>query len=161
MLIRKLNNRNTINRSVIALAVITLTVTSVQLAIGWLQPVAANGDGSVRQVSVGIIPGQTIRLSIRCTQDDGPLLYSTYTYDQFGNLLQTQPPARVPAGGFNYTDISRRDLQLDGEPRTERLQVVVKLVLDPPPTRPSDVVSSVEIIDDVTGATTVVFTGLE
>ena len=158
---RNTNNRIFSNRYVTALVVVALAATSVLLAAGWLQPVAANGgDGSVRGVSVGVNRGQTIRLTIRSTHD--PISYSSATYDQVGNLIHATPPQRVPAGEFRYSDICRRDLHAEGEPDTGRLQVLVKLVIElPAGTEPSDVKTSMEIINEETGATTVLFTGLE
>lgn len=157
---RDTNNRITSNRYVMALVVVALAATGILLAAGWLQPVAANGDGSVRMVSVGVSPGQTIRLTIRSVDD--PLSYSSATYDRIGNLIHATPPTRVPPREFRYSDISRRDLHVEGEPGTGRIQVLVKLVIElPPGTEPSDIKTSMEIINEETGATTVVFTGLE
>lgn len=130
-----MKTRNTITK------LITKTLAVAALALlcgaGWLQPVQAQiGDGSVKflsYASIGIVPGQKVRLSVANTeQSAGNLSLSFSYYLAHGSNSSSSVPLyesewiQVPPGEFRSSDVSRKDLKTEGEPRTGRAQVMVK-----------------------------------
>src|SRR5262245_44633537 len=162
------------NRFIIGLAVVALAAAGILWKGAGLQPVAASSQNeSTGFVSLGITPGQTLRINVSNTAeplDPGPITW-TYTVTNTGSTpLYESGRIQVPPGEFRYSDVSRRDLPVEGEPGTGRVQMLVKLVIQlPRGVAPSDILSSVEIINEETGATTVLssvrptvsYTGLE
>jgi len=129
-------------------------------AAGWLQPVKAqSGDGSVRFVSytsTAIIPGEKIRLSVGNTdKSTGNLSLSFSYYLAHGTNSSSSVPLyesewiQVPPGEFRSADVSRKDLNIEGEPGTGRAQVLVKVtIVAPAGSNPEDFPGSLEVIKD-------------
>ena len=60
----------------------------------------------------------------------------------------------MPPGEFRFSDVSRRDLNTEGEPGTGRAQVIVRVtIITPEGSNPEDFPGSLELINEATGAT--------
>ena len=130
---------------------------------GWPQPVEAqSGDGSVRFVSyasIGIARGRKVHLSVgNPEQATGTLTLSLSYYLAHGTNSVNSVPLyesgwiRVPPGGFGSSDVSRRDLNTEGEPETGRVQTLLKMVFEAPSGSNMEEFSiSIEDIDEQTG----------
>src|SRR5262245_39647795 len=117
-----MKHRITCNRFAIRLAVVALAAAGILWGGAWLQPVAASSqDMSVGFVPVGITPGQALRINVSNTAkplDPGPITW-TYTVTNTGTTpLYESERILVPPGEFRYSDISRRNLPVAGEPGT-------------------------------------------
>jgi hypothetical protein len=152
--------RSTITKLIaITIAVAMLAAAGLLCGAGWLQPVEAQGgDGSVRFVSytpIGIAHGQRVRLSVGNTEESATnrFVYMYYTTTSpSGVPLYESERIQVPAGGFSFSDVSREDLNTEGEPRTGRVQMMVRVEIEAPSgSKPSDVIVSVETIEEATG----------
>ncbi len=158
---------NTIKKS------IAITVTMAALAAaclggaGWLHPVEAQtGDGSVKFVSyqsIGIVHGQKIRLSVGNTEQSAGTLRLSFSYylahvsnSSSRVFLHETEWISVPPGEFRFSDLSWKDLKTEGEPEMGRAQVIVRVtIIAPDGSKPPDFSGALEIIDEATGATTV------
>jgi hypothetical protein len=152
-----MKTRNTITK----LIVLTLSVAAL-LAADLLsgQPVKAQtSDGSVRFVSyasLGIVPGQKIRLSVANSEKSGgtaSLSFSYYlahgTNASGGVPLYQSEWIQVPPGEFRFADVLHKDLKTEGEPQTGRAQLLVGLtMMIPTGSNPEDFPWSMEVIDD-------------
>lgn len=164
-----MKTRNTITTSI----AITMTMAALAAACllggaGWVKPVEAQtGDGSVRFVSyqsIGIVPGEKVRLSVGYTQESaGTLRLSFSYYLAHGTNSTNRRPVyesewiSVPPGELWFSDLSWRDLKTEGEPLTGRAQLMVRVtVIGPAGTDPADLPGSLEVVNEVTGATTVI-----
>jgi hypothetical protein len=159
---KDMKNRIIRNNSMIALAVLVLAAASLQLGTGWLQLPKARAqlqDGSVVFVSdsiSGIIPGQAARISVAHLADPRsvePLYFQCKVFDQNGALLFQSERLETPPGQFRYLDIFRRDLNVDGEPKTGRVQMSMAVFVFLPHGRKSDVSITGEVLDEQTGET--------
>ena len=143
---------------------LTITTAIVALATaGRLQPVKAQtGDGSVKFISyasTGIIPGEKIRLNIgNPEKSTGNLSLSFSYYLAHGTNASSSVPLyesgwiQVPPGQFRSSDVSRKDLNTEGEPGTGRAQVLVKInIIAPAGTKPEDLPGSLEVLEDEGG----------
>ena len=144
----------------ITIAVAMLAATGLLCGAGWLQPVEAqSGDGSVRflsYASIGIAPGQAVRISggenPNLTSSTGWFRYSIT--NPSGVPLYDSEWRYVPVRRFSFSDVSREDLNTEGEPRTGRAQVMVTVTLRVPAgSNPEDFPASLELIDEETGRT--------
>ena len=130
-----MKTRNTITKFLtISLAVAVLSVA------GWLTPVAAQtGNDTVSLVayaSVGIATGEGVRLSMANPKTSaGNLKLRVCLYPAGGRLDSNTVPLyesewiEVPPGEFWSTDVWRKDLKTDGEPQTQRQQLLATMVL--------------------------------
>ncbi|HET6978984.1 MAG TPA: DNA-directed RNA polymerase subunit omega [Pyrinomonadaceae bacterium] len=143
------------------MAVVTLSLIG---AAGWLQPVQAqNSDGSVRftsYASIGIVPGQKIRLSVSNSETStGNLSLSFSYYLAHGSHTAISVPVyesewmRVPRGEFRFSELTREQLRTEGESGTGRAEVIVRVdMIAPAGSNPEDFPSLLEIIQDGTSA---------
>ena len=134
-----------------------ITITVAALAV-WLQPAQAQtGDGSVRFVSyasVGIVHGQKVRLSVANTEESGGSLSLSFSfYLAHGTNASSSVPLyesdwiKVPAKEFRYSDVSREELNTQGEPETGRAQMIVKVtIIAPAGANADDFPASLEIL---------------
>lgn len=147
-----MKTRNTITR------LIAITIAfAVLLAAGLLQPVEAQiGDGSVRFVSygsVGIVPGEKLRLSVANTSSGTSSLSFSY-YLAHGTNSASAPLyesewIQVPPGEFRVADVAHKDLKTEGELGTERAQVIVKVnMVAPAGSNAEDFPTSLELLRD-------------
>ena len=152
-----MKTRNTITKLItITMAVAALAATGVLCGAGWLQPVEAqSGDGSVRFVSytsIGIVHGQRVRLSVGNPEEStgNRFVYVYYTVSKpSGDPLYESEWIRVPSGEFRCSDVSREDLNTEGEPGTGRAQVmVIVTIIAPAGSNPEDFPGSLEVIED-------------
>jgi hypothetical protein len=145
--------------TIIKLITITMMVATLVTA-GLLQPVKAQlGDGSVRFVSyasVGIVRGQRIRLSLSNTGASGGSATLSFSwYLAHGTNSASSVPIyesewiKVPSKEFRCVDVSREDLNIEGEPETGRAQVVVRVtIIAPAGSNADDFPASLEILED-------------
>jgi hypothetical protein len=125
-----------------------------------LQPVKAQmGDGSVKLVSytsIGVVPGEKVRLCAANTERSGGTLSLSFSYYlAHGTNASTQVPLyesewiQVPQGEFRCADVSRTDLNVEGEPQTGRAQLLVGVTMViPAGSNPDDFAWSLEVIED-------------
>jgi hypothetical protein len=67
---------------------------------------------------------------------------------------------QVPPGGFGFSEVSRRDLNTEGEPENGRVQILLQLVIEAPAgSNPQDFPRSFEVIWEETGATSAISQG--
>jgi hypothetical protein len=113
-------------------------------------------------VELGIIPGQTLRLTMFNPTEPGtpegtePLLARVKLFDQHGLLIAESSEVLIRAGEFHSFDFNRSDLPLAGEPGTGRAQVRTAAlwgVRTRTSFGPDDVPASLEIVDNGTGRT--------
>jgi hypothetical protein len=159
-----MKTRNTLTK----LIAITLTGAALLAAAlfggdGMLQPVAAQiGDGSVKYVrytSLGIVPGEKVRLSVANDETSaGTLTYRFSYYLAHGTNASTGVPLyesglmQVPSGEFRFADVSRKDLRTEGEPLTGRAQLLVGVTMFVPAgSNPEDFPVSLEVFKDEDG----------
>lgn len=168
-----MKTRKTITRPI----AITLTVAAMAVAFllsgaGWLQPVEAQtGDGSVKFVSyqtIGIVHGQKIRFSVGNsvgnTKDSAGTMSLSFSYylAHGSNSLSRSPLHEselisVPPGEVRFSDLSRKDLNTEGEPETGRVQlIVIATIIAPAGSNPAHFPGWLEVINELTGATTAV-----
>lgn len=113
-------------------------------------------DIYVYRTLVGIIPGQGIRVSVGNTAETpGSTVTWTYKVTNTGGVPLYESEWRyVPVRRFSFSDVSREDLNTEGEPRTRRAEVMVTLTLQAPAgSNPDDYIGSLELIDEGTGGT--------
>jgi hypothetical protein len=148
-----MKTRNTITKLII------LTMTMAALG-GLLQPVhAQTGDGSVRFISytsLGVVHGEKVRLSVANPKEStGSLTFSFSYYLAHGSNASSSVPLfesewiKVPAKELRFVDVSREELNTEGEPEMARAQVLVKLtMIAPAGSDADDFPASLEIIED-------------
>ena len=160
-----MKTRNTLTK------VITLTfaVAAACLLVGasWLQPVKAQtGDENVQLVSyesAGIVEGERIRLSVGNTEASaGTVRFRLSYFLAHGTNTSTRVPVyesewiSMQAGEFRFVDLSRKDLNVEGEMRTGRAQLIMRAtIIAPAGSKPANFPRSLEVINELTGATTV------
>ncbi|MBA3713636.1 MAG: hypothetical protein H0W76_14475 [Pyrinomonadaceae bacterium] len=117
-------------------------------------------SGFGNNIVLGIVPGQTLRLSLFNPPSSGsetqrhPISAHVKVFDYGGNLLAQSPELVIPPSEFRSFNFSRAALPPAGEPGTGRLQVRVRLELSGSPKATALLVPSLEIIDNSTGRTT-------
>ena len=106
---------------------------------------------------VGIIPEQKLRISVGSAANSSTRGWFRYqTTSPSGVPLYESEWIEVPPGEFRFSDVSRRDLNTEGEPGTGRAQVMVTVTLRAPAGfNPEDLVCSLEVVDERTGGTIV------
>jgi hypothetical protein len=161
-----MKTRNTFTKFI----AITMTMAALAAACllggnGWLQPVEAQiADGSGRFVSyqsIGMVHGQKVRLSVGNTKEsNGTLTLSFSYYLAHASNTSSRVPLYeselipVPPGEFRFSDLSRRDLKIEGEPETGRAQMIVRVtIMAAAGSNPSNFPGSLELINEDTGAT--------
>ena len=148
-----MKTRNTI------IKLITITMTMAALVTANLQPVKAQtGDGSVRFVSyasIGIVHGQKIRLGVTNTDGSGGTLSLSFSYYLAHGTNASSVPLyesewiKVPSKEFRFADVSREQLNTEGEPETRRAQLIVKVnFIAPAGSDADDFPVSLEILED-------------
>ena len=113
-------------------------------------------DIYVYRTLVGIIPGQGIRVSVGNTAETpGSTVTWTYKVTNTGGVpLYESEWMYVPVRRFSFSDVSREDLNTEGEPRTRRAEVMVTVTIQAPAgSNPDDYIGSLELIDEETGRT--------
>jgi len=142
------------------LAVATLAAAGLLCGSVWLQPVEAQtGDDSVRfttYASVGIVPGEMIRLSMANPIESRGTLMLTYSfYLAKGSISSYTVPLyeseliKIPASEFRYVNVRRMSLNTEGELTTGRAQLIVKTtIIAPAGSSPEDFPASLEVLED-------------
>lgn len=148
----------TITKLIMTLAV--LIAADLLCGGGLLQPVKAQtGDGSVRFVSyasVGIVRGQKVRLSVANNEESGGTASLSFSfYLAHGSNASSSVPLyesewiKVPQREFRFSDVSRKDLNTEGEPETGRAQIMVRVtIIAPAGSNADDFPASLEIVED-------------
>jgi hypothetical protein len=142
------------------LITLSMAVTALVCAPVLRQPVnGQTGDGSVRSVSytsLGIVPGQTVRLSVASDEKSaGTMSWSFSYYLAYGSNSSYSTPLyqsewiQVAPGEVSFADVRRNDLDTYGNPVTGRVQVIVKVTrVAPTGGSPDDYPCSLEVIPD-------------
>jgi hypothetical protein len=132
-----MKTRNTITKLITKTMAVAALAAGLLCGAGWLQPVEAQtGDGSVRFVSyasVGIVPGEKVRLAVGNTALSSSTGWFRYTTaDPGGVPLYESEWIQVPPREFRFSDVSRRDLNTEGEPGTGRAELMVRVTIQAP-----------------------------
>lgn len=156
-----MKTRNTITRVLtMTLAVAALAAAGLLGGAGWLQPVeaqsSAEGLNFVTYASIGIVHGQRVRVSVgNAAESGGTLTLSFSYYMAYDSNSWSSVPfyesewIRIPQGEFRFSEVSRGDLNTEGEPETGRAQVMVKVtMMAPAGSNREDFPSSLEVIKD-------------
>src|SRR5689334_20532774 len=142
------------------LITLTIAVTALVCALGLLQPVnAQTGDASVRSVSyssLGIVPGQTVRLSVASDEKSAGTMSWSFSYyrargsnSTYSAPLYESESIQVAPGELRFADVRRNDLHAYGDPITGRVQLIVKVTrVAPAGSSPDDFPCSLEVIPD-------------
>ena len=142
------------------LITLTIAVTALVCASGLLQPVKGQtGDGSLTSVSytsLGIVPGQTVRLSVASDEkSEGTMSWRFSYYLAHGsNSIYSTPLyqsgwIQVAPGEVRFADVRRQDLHTEGDPTTGRVQVLVKVTrVAPAGGSPDNYPCSLEVLSD-------------
>ena len=124
-------------------------------------------SGFGNDVTTGIVPGQTLRVTISNPPSSGskakgnPVIGRVKFFDGSGNLIAQSDESVIPPGEFRSFDLDRDALSLPGEMGTGRLQTRGSWSLILPDASPRQarapgwVAASFELIDNVTGGTEV------
>ena len=142
-----------ITMAVAAIAVIGSSLVAGRAGAAGRQDV---NDIYVYRSIIGIIPGQGIRVSVGNTAETpGSTVTWTYKVTNTGGVpLYDSEWKYVPVRRFTFSDVSRQDLNTEGEPRTRREEVMVTVTLRAPAgSNPDDYIGSLELIDEGTGGT--------
>jgi len=142
------------------LVTLTIAVTVLVCAQGLLQPVnGQTGDGSVKSVSytsLGVVPGQTVRLSVASDERSVGTMSWSFSYyrapasnSTYSAPLYQSEWIQVAPGEVRFVDVRRNDLHAYGDPVTGRVQVIVKVTrVAPAGGSPDDYPCSLEVIPD-------------
>ena len=143
------------------LITLAMAVTALVYASGLQQPVnGQTGDGSVRSVSytsLGIVPGQTVRLSVASDERSAGTMSWSFSYylapgsnSSYSAPLYQSEWIQVAPGEVRFADVRRNDLHTyGGDPITGRVQVIVKVTrVAPTGGSPDDYPCSLEVIPD-------------
>lgn len=171
-----MKTRNTLTKLItITMAVAALAAAGLLSGTAWLQPVEAQSDKDlhitsasydehISYASIGIVPGERVRVSVANTAESaGNLTLSFQYYLAHGSNASTSVPfyeselIQVPPGQFRSSGVSRADLNTEGEPETGRAQIMVKVtMIAPAGSNPDDFPGSLEVFaDDVQGGESV------
>ncbi len=146
----------------------TMAVIALVYASGLQQPVnGQTGDGSVRSVSytsLGIVPGQTVRLSVASDERSVGTMSWSFSYYlapgsnssySAGRLLTQTDPVELRPGHAHTVEIKRDDLRVAGEEVMKRLQVRAgfQVALMDGSVRNVNIPAWLELVDTATGTT--------
>ena len=103
------------------------------------QPLMVQAQEQTRQVtviqdmvSIGLVPGQTLRVGVFNSGDRNPHRQAinghVKVFDGSGGLLFQTAAVEIAAGAFHSFDIDRADISQPGDLRTGRLQVRLQIV---------------------------------
>ena len=162
-----MKTRSTITKLIaITMAVAAIAVTGSSLAAG---RAGAAGRSDINDIYVfrsiiGITSDQSLRVSVGNTANTiGDQAQFTFTVTNSGGVsLYESEWIRVPPEEFRFSGVSRRDLNTEGEPGTDRAEVMVTVTIRVPAgSNPKDLLGSLEVVDEGTGGTIVgdYFTG--
>ena len=155
-----MKTRNTIKK--------LIAITMAVAAIGFIGSSLAAGRAGAAGLSdpdmyikfasrpVGIIPGQSLRISVGNNAEPlgSPIVWTYEVRNTGGVPLYESERIQVPPEEFRFSDVTREDLNTEGEPETGRVQMMVRVEIKAPSgSKPSDVIVSVEIIEEATGRT--------
>ena len=114
-------------------------------------------DTYVFRSIIGIIPGERLRVSVGTSANSPTSGWFRYsTTNPSGVPLYDSEWKYVPVRRFSYLDVSREDLNTEGEPGTGRAQVMMTVTLRVPAgSNPKHYIGTLEVINEATGATTV------
>ena len=154
-----MKTRSTITK----LIAITMAVAAMAVAgTTWMaERAGAAGRQDINDIyvfrsPVGIIPEQSLRVSVGNTANSAGsrFVYIYYVTNSAGVPLYESERIQVPPEEFRFSDVSREDLNTEGEPGTGRAQVMVTVtIIAPPGSNPEDFLASMEVMDNRTGAT--------
>lgn len=148
--------RNPLTKLITLIMVVNALVCAPRLE----QPVnGQTGDGSTKSVSytsLGIVPGQTVRLSVASDEKSAGTMSWSFSYylapgsnSSYSAPLYESEWIQVAPGEVSFADVRRSDLHAYGDPITKRVQVIVKVTrIAPAGGSPDDYPCSLEVIPD-------------
>lgn len=110
---------------------------------------------------MGIAPGQKLRVTLfnppssESETRGASVGGHVKVFNGSGNLIAQSPELAIPPGEFRSFDFDRHELNLPGEPGTDRAHVRMEPVFNFSSKRLARGLASVEIVDNSTGKTTV------
>lgn len=116
-------------------------------------------DRAARDILMGIVPGQTLRVTLfnpptsESETEGDPVSGHVKVFDGGGNLIAQSSGQAIPPGKFRSFDFNRNALPIRGETGTNRAQVRIKPFFDFESAQLSRVLASFEVIDNNTGKT--------
>ena len=147
-------------RPITKLITLTMVVTALACVTGLPQPIKGQtGDRSTTSVSytsLGIVPGQTVRLSVASDETSVGTMSWSFSYylaprsnSTYSAPLYQSEWLQVAPGEVGFADVRRNDLHAYGDPITGRVQVIVKVTrVAPAGGSPDDYPCSLEVIPD-------------
>jgi hypothetical protein len=147
------------NRYIIGLALVALAAASI---LSESKAVSASVDGSVRFVSyasIGIVPEQKLRISVGNPANPrtagSQLTFEVAVYGRLSGEATIKMLRTGTGGAIAPYDVPYSELGVEGEPGTRRVQMWVQILIEAPSgSEPRDIPVSLEIINEGTGATT-------
>jgi hypothetical protein len=146
-------------RLLVGFWVIVIAFAGLRWAPTWLQPVDVRAQQSGTNSAfalTGIVRGQLLRINIgTLPASRGMDLSWTYRVtDTAGQILVESASISVPSGQWRSSHVSRDALNIVGDPATGRAQVLVQVDIQPARrVHSGNVVGSLEVVDEATGAT--------
>ncbi|HEY0763920.1 MAG TPA: hypothetical protein VGD61_16210 [Pyrinomonadaceae bacterium] len=149
-----------LRNSLTKLITLTVAVTALVCVTGLLQPVKGQtGSGSATSesyTSLGIVPGQTVRLSVASDERSAGTMSWSFSYylaprnnSTYSAPLYQSEWIQVAPGEVRFADVRRNDLHAYGDHTTGRVQVIVKVTrVAPTGGSPDDCPCSLEVIPD-------------
>lgn len=136
--------------------------TSNTIFLGEVMPSSHNSGGndvliggSGRDILMGIIPGQTLRVSLfnPPSSDSSRRAVGGHVkiFDGSGNLIAQSPELTIPSDEFRHFDFDRNALHLPGDLGTGRLQLRARLEMSGDSEGTAQLMPSLELIDNNNG----------
>ncbi len=152
------------NRWMIGLIVVGLVAFCFQLETRWRQAdtVRAQTDdddddlsgGALAVLLLSVGQGEKMRLSVGTlpgVRERPPYAWFFTVHSTSNEVLFRSERIEVPSGEWRFSDVSREDLKILGEPGTGVAQVMVQVSIVPPRgMKSSDFVGSLEVLDELT-----------
>jgi hypothetical protein len=108
----------------------------------------AASPGVVKDMLVGIAPGQAVRFSVlNAGGTREPVAMHVTVHDETGDVVAASQTRAIPPGHFGWITVDRRDLPVAGEPGTGRAQVRFKPLFAFTAGETGRVLTSLEIVD--------------
>jgi hypothetical protein len=151
------------------MAAFTLVAFSFfQLSVGAQSSPRSNEAVVAGQAAlVGLARGESLRFSAfnPAKTDSGrnnePINMQLQLFDAEGNVVAESAVVEIPPGKFRWVDFNYADLAPTGEPGVGRTQFLTQALWGLNPRQPISVSTSLEILDDTSGATFKFFLNVE
>ena len=154
-----MKTRKTLTKFLAISMVLAALAADLSGEVNWLQPVAAQtGNDSVTLVSyasIGLLPGEKVRASAGNPRESSGTVSSSFSWyiaheSSWSSVQCCESEWKyVPVRAIRYSEISREDLKVDGEPGTRRAEVLVGVsMMVPAGSDPEDFPIVLEVLKD-------------